>query len=647
MEFLRSGWVAVRTFRGNQIQMKRLFILLLATALACSGPAPKTQDQLPMSSEKKNDPHSFAQTEIAQVAHLDWDAQILFEEQVIEATASWTLTEGAGNEVIFDTYDLDILEVTDGNGNTLSFEVGEKSELFGSPLIIQLEDAGEKVSIRYRTSPGAKALQWTDAEQTADRLGPFLYTQSQAILARTWVPCQDGPGIRFTYEAHVQVPKGMLALMSASNPMEVSDDGSYSFSMPQPIPSYLLALSAGHLAFKEVGARTGVYAEPSMVDTCAWEFADMEAMMVAAEELYGPYEWGRYDLIVLPPSFPFGGMENPRLTFATPTILAGDRSLVSLVAHELAHSWSGNLVTNSVWDDFWLNEGFTVYFEMRIMEAVYGREYSEMLALLSHTELLNTVEEFMESMPDDTRLKLDLKGRNPDDGVTAIPYDKGYHFLRLMEETIGRERFDAFLKNYFQTNRFKVMDTERFVALLKTDLLTEEEYSLIGVDNWIYAPGLPANVPVPNSDRFEKVDGYAQAFLNETKLPEAEVTETWSTHEWLRFLRRIKGADVNALAQLDAAYSLTRSGNAELAAQWFENTLSEKEAYHAPNEMDLEASVTDFLTRVGRRKFLMPIYSALLEGGKLEWAQSIYEKARPGYHAVSRESLDELLLASN
>ena len=216
-----------------------------------------------------------------------------------------------------------------------------------------------------------------------------------------------------------------------------------------------------------------------------------------------------------------------------------------------------------------------------------------------------------------------------------------------MEETIGRERFDAFLKNYFQTNRFKVMDTERFVALLKTDLLTEEEYSSIGVDNWIYAPGLPANVPVPNSDRFEKVDGYAQAFLNETKLPEAEVTETWSTHEWLRFLRRIKGADVNALAQLDAAYSLTRSGNAELAAQWFENTLSEKEAYHAPNEMDLEASVTDFLTRVGRRKFLMPIYSALLEGGKLEWAQSIYEKARPGYHAVSRESLDELLLASD
>lgn len=294
-----------------------------------------------------------------------------------------------------------------------------------------------------------------------------------------------------------------------------------------------------------------------------------------------------------------------------------------------------------------MNEGFTVYFEMRIMEAVYGREYSEMLALLSHTELLNTVEEFMESMPDDTRLKLDLKGRNPDDGVTAIPYDKGYHFLRLMEETIGRERFDAFLKNYFQTNRFKVMDTERFVALLKTDLLTEEEYSSIGVDNWIYAPGLPANVPVPNSDRFEKVDGYALAFLNETKLPEAEVTKAWSTHEWLRFLRRIKGANVNALAQLDAAYSLTRSGNAELAAQWFENTLSEKEAYTAPNHMDLEASVTDFLTRVGRRKFLMPIYSALLEGGKLEWAQSIYAQARPGYHAVSRESLDELLLASD
>lgn len=620
---------------------KAIFGALLA--LACQGPTSHEEPVVEMEEPQGKDPHSYAQPEIAQVEHLSWNASIDFDNQVIEATATWTLKEGAGNAVVFDTYDLRIQDVTDGENIPLNFDKGAKHEEFGSPLTVKLPDGVRTVKIRYKTSPSARALQWTDSSQTADKQMPFLYTQSQAILARTWIPCQDGPGIRFTYDAQVQVPKGMLALMSASNPQAVNESGQYTFSMPQPIPSYLLALAAGKLSFVEVGPRTGIYAEPSMIEACAYEFADMEKMMTAAEELYGPYEWGRYDLIVLPPSFPFGGMENPRLTFATPTILAGDRSLVSLVAHELAHSWSGNLVTNATWNDFWLNEGFTVYFEMRIMEAVYGREYSEMLAQLSHGELKEQVKEFLQSKAEDTRLKLDLTGRNPDDGVTAIAYDKGYHFLRLIEETVGRDRFDRFLRSYFQQYKFKVMDTERFLALLKNELLDEQEIHLIGVDEWIYVSGLPDNTPVPHAERFDRVDEAANAFVLDGQLPENSLAKDWSTHEWLRFLRKIKGSSAENLVKLDAQYRLTASTNAEIAAQWFVNTLSLEGGYTAPQGMDLLASVKAFLVKVGRRKFLSPIYAAMLEGQRQEQALKIYREARSNYHAVARESLDEML----
>ena len=288
---------------------------------------------------------------------------------------------------------------------------------------------------------------------------PFLFTQSQAILARTWIPCQDRPGVRFTYNAKVQVPEGMLALMSASNPTQKSATGSYEFTMPQPIPSYLMALGAGDLEFIALGERSGVYAEPEMVRNAAFEFGQTEKMIEKAEELYGPYYWGRYDMLVLPPSFPFGGMENPRLTFLTPTVVVGDLSLVSLIAHELAHSWSGNLVTNGTWNDFWLNEGFTVYFEMRIMERVYGPDFSDMLVALSYDDLQKELAHMLENDPEATILKQDLAGKNPDDGVNAIAYDKGFHFLKLCEQTVGRDTWDAFIKGYFEKYRFKTMVT--------------------------------------------------------------------------------------------------------------------------------------------------------------------------------------------
>ncbi|HIO59490.1 MAG TPA: aminopeptidase, partial [Flavobacteriales bacterium] len=417
--------------------------------------------------KRATDHHSYSKPEVAVVKHLDWSAIVDFDSRIISATASYDInTSNTADEIIFDIRELDIESITvDGVKST--FTIGEEQEFIGSPLKISITPDAKKVSISYKTQPGADAFLWVEGEN------PFLFTQSQAILARTWIPCQDSPGIRFTYNASVDVPKGLMALMSAVNPTTKTDDGHYDFVMDQPIPSYLLALAVGDVEFRSVGEHTGVYATPDLIDAAEYEFAEMEDLLVAAESLYGKYAWERYDLLVLPAAFPFGGMENPRLTFATPTIIAGDRSLVSLVAHELAHSWSGNLVTNSTWDDFWLNEGFTVYFEQRIMESVYGRDISEMLASLSYRGLVNEVSVIMDLNPNDTHLRLHLQGRNPDDGMTAIAYDKGYLFLRMIEETVGRSEFDSFIAEYFSKHAFTVMDTDNFIEYLEDNLLQD------------------------------------------------------------------------------------------------------------------------------------------------------------------------------
>lgn len=614
--------------------------LLTLALVACNSTTPESQETemtpQEIAMETGGDPHSYAKAN-AKVKHLNWTAEVNFESKQINALAEWEIMVEAGSEFIFfDIYDLEIDSIT-VDGQLSSYDLSPFDEHLGQGLRIAISDQAKTVNIYYRTGANARALQWLDAEQTADKNHPFLFTQSQAILARSWVPTQDSPGVRFTYNAKVKVPNDMLALMSASNPMERSADGQYSFEMPQAIPSYLLALSVGNIEFEAVSERTGVYAEPSLLEASAYEFADLEKMVQAAEELYGPYAWGRYDLIVLPPSFPFGGMENPRLTFATPTILAGDRSLVSLVAHELAHSWSGNLVTNATWDDFWLNEGFTVYFEHRIMEAVYGREYSEMLASLTRAGLQEAAAEMLKEMPNDTKLKLDLEGRNPDDGVTSIPYDKGYFFLRLMEETVGRERFDTFLTNYFQGHKFEVMTTEEFLDYLQQNLLSEAEYAAVGVDQWIYETGIPENLPEVASDRFSAVDAALESFIKDGVLAEGAITEAWTTHEWLHFINSIPDTtSTDQLAALDAAYAFSASGNSEISAAWFQPTI-------AANYEAVYPKVERFLISVGRRKFLTPTYKALLDAGQEEMAKDIYGKARPNYHAVSRETMDALL----
>lgn len=579
-------------------------------------------------------PHSVARPDQVSIKHLHLDLKVDFSAKQLTGSARLDLNRETGtSDLWLDTKRLTIAGVRANNGKELKWTLSDEDPQLGQGLRIDLGPETQSVTIEYATQPAAEALQWLTPEQTTDKKHPFLFTQSQAILARTWVPCQDTPAVRMTYSAKIEVPAELLAVMSASNPQTKNETGVYEFEMRQPIPSYLLALAVGDLQFQSLGDRSGVYAEPSVLEKAAWELGDTERMIAAAEELYGPYRWERYDVIFLPSSFPFGGMENPRLTFATPTILAGDRSLVALIAHELAHSWSGNLVTNATWDDFWLNEGFTVYFEQRIMEAIYGRQYSEMLARLTLDGLL---EEIKQLDARDTWLKLNLAGRNPDDGMTAIAYDKGYFFLRMMEETTGREKWDAFLKDYFTKFAFKSMTTESFLAYLKENLATA-----VDLNAWVYSSGLPENCPTVETAELARVGNAASDFLGgeaAQKIAAKYSTDNWTTHHWNHFLRELTpGLPEARMQELDVQFEFTKSGNSEITKDWLMHVIASK---YTPGFGRLEG----FLTEQGRRKFLQPLYAKLAETdeGKVR-ALAIYAKARPGYHAVSRQTIDEML----
>ena len=604
--------------------MKHTWILLLALT-ACQT---KEMD----SSIKSKDYHTAASRSDARVTHLDLNIEVDMAKHIISGTATYLLDENASSDTIyFDTKDLKITKITDADSHqNLNFELFNPDKILGSALEVFVNKDTKSIAIDYETSENAAALQWIDSS--------FLYTQSQAILARSWIPCQDGPGIRFTYNAKVRVPIKYIALMSAVNPQVKNDSGVYYFKQTRPIPSYLMALAVGDLQFKALSKNTGVYAAPNQVEKCANEFTDLPKMLSAAENLYGKYQWNRYDVLVLPASFPFGGMENPELTFATPTIIAGDQSLVSLLAHELAHSWSGNLVTNATWNDFWLNEGFTVYFERRIMEAIEGKEYNDMLQVLGYQDLQEELKAIGKDNAD-TKLYLDLKGRDPDDGLTDIAYEKGALFLIHIERMVGREKFDAFLKYYFQSNAFKTMDTKGFIAYLNDNLIKGDVdiAKKINADAWIYQPNLPQDIPTISAKRLDAVDSALLHFLNGEKLANIKF-EKWSSHEYLYFIRGLSSELSQAqIDEIKAKFNFAESGNSELAAAWFEY------AIHHQYKSDYPA-LERFLISVGRRKFLMPLYSALIEteeGKKI--AKDIYGKARSNYHFVSIQSLDELL----
>ena len=619
--------VAARNGLGYKGRMRAMLLLALA-ACATEGARPRTFPVLP------DDAHSFARPNEVRSTHVDLRLVLDFDHNVARGTVTHELHRIDGTApLVLDTRGLVIEKITDEAGAALSFSSGQPDPIRGTSLVVELREHTKQATIAYRTGDEAEAMQWLAPEQTNGGKLPFLFTQGQAILTRTWIPLQDTPAVRITWTAEIAAPAQMVTVMSAT---ERTVDGAVTrFRMDKPVPSYLIALACGDLTSRGISGRCAVWAEPSTIDLAASEFSDMERMVAACEQIFGPYRWGRYDVLVLPPSFPFGGMENPCLTFATPTVLAGDKSLVALIAHELSHSWSGNLVTNATWRDFWLNEGFTVYLEQRIMEHVYGKDRAAMEIVLGMQGLRD---EMKELKPADQVLHIDLAGRNPDDGMTQVPYEKGAAFLRRIEQVFGRPRVDAFLKAWFDQHAFQSVTTETFVAFLRQELLgpDADRSKQIDVAQWITGSGLPGDAPVPDSALFAAVDEQLAAW-RDGKAPAQLATAGWVTQQWLRFLHGLQKPGKEKLAELDQAFHFTRSGNSEILCAWL--VLAIQNDYRAVDRrLDL------FLMTVGRRKFLKPLYEALLasEDGKAR-AQAIYAKARPRYHAVSQRTLDAML----
>jgi leukotriene-A4 hydrolase len=592
------------------------------------------------------DPHSYANTAEVVVRAAALDLDVDFDQRRLDGTAELSLDwkNPTARQIVLDTRDLEIstVEILDaaGSARSVPFELDKRDAILGSALHIRLDAQAPTVRIRYRTSPDASGLQWMTPAQTAAKQHPFMFSQSESIHARSWVPLQDTPSVRFTYTAHVRVPKELRALMSAPNDATHALDGDFRFTMDKPIPSYLLAIAVGDIAARPTGPRSAVYAEPSVVDAAAKEFADTETMIATTEKLYGPYRWGRYDLLVLPPSFPFGGMENPCMTFATPTIIAGDKSLVSVIAHELAHSWSGNLVTNAAWKHMWLNEGFTTYVENRIVEAVFGKAQADEQFILAADELRR---ELQETPKPDQRLVPDFDGRDPDDAGSDFAYTKGAWLLRTLEARFGRDVFDAYLRGYFDHFAFQSITTDEMLVYLDENLIQKHPgtMSLAEVKAWIEKPGIPADAKVPTSPRFEAIAATRAEWLTGKRSAEALDGKSWNTQEWMYFLDGLpKKLSTSKLEQLDAAYHMTGAANAAIAKRWY--LVAIRNDYKPAR-----TAMADYMTRIGRRYLVVPLYEALAktpEGS--DFARSVYAKAREGYHPLTQASIEKVLTKS-
>src|SRR5687768_12880332 len=582
------------------------------------------------------DPFSYARPQEARVAHVTLDLTADFAAKRLGGTATLDV-QAAPNakEIVLDSKGLEVASVTNAEGQPLQFAVGQAEADRGAPLTIQLNGA-DRLKIAYKSAPDAEALQWLSPAQTAGKQHPFLFSQGQPTLNRSWIPTQDSPGIRQTWEARIVAPKPLTVVMSGlrvGEPEDLGEKRAFRFAMDKPVAPYLIAIAAGDLAFRDLGPRSGVWTEPSMLNAAAAELADTEKMIDAAEALYGPYRWGRYDMIVLPPSFPYGGMENPTLTFVTPTFIAGDKSLNGLVAHELAHSWSGNLVTNANWSDGWLNEGFTSYFENRIMEALYGGRRASQEAALGFADMEEVFAEKGRDAPV-TSLHLPPEEARPDGGESGIVYDKGAVFLRTVESIVGRERFDAWLRNWFDSHAFQPATSALMLAdmranLVKGDAALEERLML---DEWVYGTGLPANAVRPSPTAFAEVDAAAAQYAS-TRSVDPEAWAGWTTAERLRLIAKLpKELNREQLGKLDRDLGLSRSGNNEVLFAWLELALANRYEPAVP-------VAEQFLARVGRRKFVLPLFEVLMKEG--DWgepiARRIYAETRPSYHSVTQE----------
>lgn len=615
------------------------FTLLLFSGCKTGNGKESTEDNL---IEYAKDPHSFANIDEVRTTHLHLDLDVNFENNRIYGLATHEISKHDCEKIIFDIKGLEIIRVTlDDSETEAAYKIGKEDKLLGQPLEVAITPKTKKVLIHYQTGENADALDWLPASLTTGKKHPFLYTQGQAVLTRTWIPVQDSPLNRITYSARVRVPAELMAVMSADHLNKKNNNGEYRFKMDQPIPCYLIALAVGDLEYRSLDKRSGIFAEPELIDQCVKEFEDLPRMIRIAEDIYGKYQWDKYDVIMLPYSFPFGGMENPRLTFANPTLLAGDKSLVSVIAHELAHSWSGNLVTNATWNDFWLNEGFTVYFENRIMEKFQGKEVANILAIIEYQDLIASLETIEESEhPEDANLKLDLAHRDPDDGMTDIAYVKGAYFLRTLEKKVGRAKFDEFLQKYFKKYAFKTLTTEDFITYMEDNLLKPNNIDF-NTNEWIYQPGLPDNCVKIQSERLKAMESFAVAInmnspIKSNKNFSKLKREDRITQEWQTFIRNLSDTlSDEQLMSIDEQFAFSSSSNDILKSDWFK--LCAKADYKPAYPF-----MRNYLIKVGRRWLVEGIYAELVKSNdptRIAFAKSVFNVARANYHSVTANSI--------
>jgi len=581
----------------------------------------------------RTDPHSFADAAQGRTRSFDWRARVDFAAKLLHAEVTLELEQPArGGAFDLDSRDLAIEAVTDAKGAALPWTLHPAAPILGARLEVQLPAGAKALRVVYRTSPDASALQWLEPAQTLGGRHPYLFSQCQAIHARSVLPCQDTPGVRQRYTAALTVPRELTAVMAAASKGPGDSAGqtaTFRFEMPQPIPPYLFAFAVGDLASKDLSPRSRVWAEPGQLAAAAAEFSGVEAQLKAAEALFGPYDWERFDLLVMPPSFPFGGMENPRLTFLTPTLLTGDQSLVNVVAHELAHSWTGNLVTNANFEHFWLNEGFTVFAERRILEALEGADAAGLHAAVGFKSLEESLSRFKDQ-PNLTKLRQKLDGVDPDEAFSQVPYEKGYLFLKALEAAAGRGPFDAMLKKWLATHRFGAATTDDFLAHVRAEL--PALLKQVEVTRWLDEPGLPPGFPRPVSKRLESVQQVG------ARAPTADEVKPWTATEWQLYLESLPHPSPAALCEaLEKAYALTAAKNPEVLVAWL---VLACESGFAPALPRAER----FLGEVGRMKYLRPLYKALTSRRETRAkAREVFERFRPRYHPIAQQVVAALL----
>ena len=582
------------------------------------------------------DPSSYADLTQGRIKHILFRIAVDFSARILQIEATYQMQEPVRGSFYLDSFKI-ALTHAHANDRQLIWAFDTQDEILGQRLHLKGLEGDSTFTLTFQTSPEARALQWLEANQTAGGRYPFLFSQCQAIHARSIFPCQDTPSVRFTYSAEVEVPEGLVAVMAAE---QVGiDEGSgygstgFRFRMPQPIPSYLFALAAGNLDFRELGPRTGVYAEPETIETAAWEFAENEVKIIEAEKLLGPYLWGRYDLLILPPSFPYGGMENPRLTFLTPTAILGTRAHLSLITHELAHAWTGNLVTNATWQDFWLNEGWTTYAETRITEVLEGKEVTDLHLAFHEKQLIAIMQRIGMDSPL-TRLKLPEE-RDADSFTTSIPYFKGCFFLQECEYAVGRAHFDAFIQRYMARFQFQSLTTEAFLDFLRSEL--PDVFEKVDVQKWIYETGLPQERHRPQSQLYDVVEKALDDYQRGIR-PTKEQLQGWHRYQLMAFLQGLpQRISLDDCKYFDEILELDKRNDVALYSYFY--VIAIKSGYE-----EILPRVEQFMGKIGRMLYVLPIVRAMID---TDWSRErirpLFESVRERHHQITVHAMEGLL----